>query len=67
MINPTMTTTSFVLDGYRVLKTLSVVRGITVRSRSIFGTFGASLQTLVGGNITLFLNCVKRRALRALN
>lgn len=67
MINPTMTTTSFVLDGYRVLKTLSVVRGITVRSRSIFGTFGASLQTLVGGNIILFLNCVKRRALRALN
>ena len=49
-----MTTTTFTLDGYRVKRNLGVVRGITVRSRSIFGTVGASLQTLVGGNITLF-------------
>jgi len=55
MINPALTTTSFVLDGYRVNKTLGVVRGITVRSRSIFGTLGASLQTIVGGNITFQL------------
>ena len=48
-----MTTTAFVLDGYRVTRTLGVVRGITVRSRSIFGTIGASLQTLAGGNITI--------------
>ncbi|MCU0244128.1 MAG: prolyl oligopeptidase family serine peptidase, partial [Acidobacteria bacterium] len=41
-------------DGYRVVKSLGVVRGITVRSRSVFGTIGASLQTIVGGNITLF-------------
>jgi uncharacterized protein YbjQ (UPF0145 family) len=49
-----MTTTAFTIDGHHILKSLGVVRGITVRSRSIFGTIGASLQTLVGGNITLF-------------
>jgi uncharacterized protein YbjQ (UPF0145 family) len=58
-----MTTTAFTLDGYRVVRNLGMVRGITVRSRSIFGTIGASLQTLVGGNITLFTNlCEKTRA-----
>ncbi len=58
-----MTTTAFTLDGYRIAKNLGVVRGITVRSRSIFGTVGASLQTLVGGNITLFTNlCEKTRS-----
>ena len=49
-----MTTTAFGLDGYRVVKNLGVVRGIVVRSRSIFGTIGAGLQTLVGGNISIF-------------
>ncbi len=49
-----MTTTAFTIDGHRIVETLGVVRGITVRSRSIFGSIGASLQTLVGGNITLF-------------
>ena len=49
-----MVTTAFELDGYRIVRDLGVVRGIVVRSRSIFGTLGASLQTLVGGNITLF-------------
>jgi uncharacterized protein YbjQ (UPF0145 family) len=58
-----MTTTAFTLDGCRVNKTLGVVRGITVRSRSIFGTIGGALQTLVGGNITLFTElCEKTRA-----
>lgn len=57
-----MTTTTFSLDGYRVKKNLGVVRGITVRSRSIFGTIGGSLQTLFGGNITLFTElCEKTR------
>lgn len=57
-----MTTTTFTLDGYRVARTLGVVRGITVRSRSIFGTIGGSLQTLVGGNISLFTElCEKTR------
>ncbi|MBZ5554890.1 MAG: YbjQ family protein [Acidobacteriia bacterium] len=58
-----MTTTAFTLDGFRITKTLGVVRGITVRSRSIFGTIGGSLQTLFGGNITLFTElCEKTRA-----
>ncbi len=57
-----MTTTTFTLDGYRIARTLGVVRGITVRSRSIFGTIGGSLQTLVGGNISLFTElCEKTR------
>jgi len=58
-----MVTTQVTLEGYRVVRTLGVVRGITVRSRSIFGTIGAGLQTLVGGNITLLTNlCEKTRA-----
>ena len=58
-----MTTTGLALDGYRVVENLGVVRGITVRSRSIFGTIGGSLQTLLGGNITLFTElCEKTRA-----
>jgi len=57
-----MTTTAFSLDGYRITRSLGVVRGITVRSRSIFGTIGGSLQTLVGGNISLFTElCEKTR------
>ncbi len=47
-------TTAFELPGYRVVQSLGVVRGITVRSRSIFGTVGASLQTVVGGNISMW-------------
>jgi len=61
-INPQLTTTAFVLDGYHITKNLGIVRGITVRSRSFIGTFGASLQTLVGGNITIFTElCEKTR------
>ncbi len=58
-----MTTTAFTLDGYRTTKTLGVVRGVTVRSRSVIGTLGASLQTLIGGNITILTElCEKTRA-----
>lgn len=58
-----MVTTQFELDGFSLVRTLGVVRGIVVRSRSIVGTIGASLQTLVGGNISLFTNlCEKTRA-----
>jgi uncharacterized protein YbjQ (UPF0145 family) len=58
-----MVTTTFTLDGYRIDRYLGVVRGIIVRSRSIFGTVGASLQTLVGGDISLFTNlCEETRA-----
>jgi uncharacterized protein YbjQ (UPF0145 family) len=56
------TTTTFELPGYRVKRNLGVVRGIIVRSRSIFGTIGASLQTVVGGNISIFSElCEKTR------
>ena len=62
MVSHNMVTTQFELDGYRVSRTLGVVRGIVVRSRSIFGTIGAGLQTLVGGNITLLTDlCEKTR------
>ena len=55
-------TTAFNIDGYRIKQNLGIVRGIIVRSRSIFGMIGASLQTLVGGNITLFTQlCEKTR------
>jgi len=58
-----MTTTAFTLDGFKVTRKLGVVRGITVRSRSIVGTVGGSLQTLLGGNISLFTSlCEKARA-----
>src|SRR5207245_2725213 len=63
MVSHNMVTTQFELDGFRVLRTLGVVRGIVVRSRSIFGTIGAGLQTILGGNITLLTNlCEKTRA-----
>lgn len=57
-----MVTTAFELDGYRVLRNLGIVRGITVRSRSVVGSFAAGLQTLVGGNITIYTElCEKSR------
>ena len=57
-----MTTTQFELDGYQVVRSMGVVRGIIVRSRSVLGTIGASLQTLIGGNITLLTQlCEKTR------
>ncbi len=55
-------TTAFELPGVRIKRNLGVVRGIVVRSRSIVGTIGASLQTIVGGNISLFSKlCEKTR------
>ncbi|MGZ4985111.1 MAG: YbjQ family protein [Chthoniobacterales bacterium] len=61
-MNISMTTTAFELSGFRIVKTFGVVRGIIVRSRSIFGTIGAGLQTLVGGNITILTDlCEKTR------
>ena len=61
-LNPGMITTAFDLPGYRVVKTMGLVRGVTVRSRSILGTIGASLETIIGGNITLFEEmCEKTR------
>ncbi|MDQ6768703.1 MAG: YbjQ family protein [Gemmatimonadota bacterium] len=62
-VSHTMTATALTIDGYRSTKTLGVVRGVTVRSRSVFGTFGAALQTLAGGNITILTElCERTRA-----
>ena len=49
-----MTTTAFELDGYKVTRGLGIVRGIVVRSRSVVGNFFAGIQTMIGGNITLY-------------
>ena len=58
-----MTTTAFTIDGYRVVRNFGIVRGIVVRSRSVFGTGLATLQTVVGGNITAFTKlCESTRA-----
>lgn len=54
------TTTAFELPGYRTVRTLGVVRGITVRSRSIVGSFVGGLQTIVGGNITIYTELCER-------
>ena len=56
------TTTAFEIKGYCIARNLGVVRGILVRSRSIFGSIGASLQTIIGGNITILSElCEKTR------
>ena len=63
MVEHTMVTTAFELNGYRIVKNFGVAKGIVVRSRSIIGSIGASLQTLVGGNISLFTTlCEKTRS-----
>jgi uncharacterized protein YbjQ (UPF0145 family) len=62
MVSHENVTTAFEIPGFRVKRSLGVVRGIVVRSRSIVGTIGASLQTIVGGNISLFSKlCEKTR------
>lgn len=61
-MDPKRTSTTFEIPGYKVTKNLGVVRGILVRSRSIFGNIGAAFQTLVGGNITILTElCEKTR------
>lgn len=62
-----LTTTSFELPGYRTVASLGVVRGIIVRSRSVIGQFGASIQSLFGGNITLYTNLCERAREDAFN
>ncbi|HPH95753.1 MAG TPA: YbjQ family protein [Anaerolineaceae bacterium] len=53
-MNPAMVTTAFGFDGYRVVKYMGVVRGITVRSRSVIGNLAGSVQTIFGGNISVY-------------
>jgi uncharacterized protein YbjQ (UPF0145 family) len=62
-----LTTTAFDLPGYRTTRSLGVVRGIIVRSRSVIGNIGASLQALVGGNITLYTSLCERTREEAFN
>ena len=58
-----MVTTALELPGYRIVRNVGLVRGIVVRSRSVVGTLGASLQTIIGGNISLFTNlCEQTRS-----
>ena len=59
-MDPRLVTTAFTLDGYRIVKNLGVVRGITVRSRSILGNIGAGIQTIFGGNISLLQELCER-------
>ena len=57
-----MVTTATELPGYRIVRNIGIVRGIIVRSRSLLGSIGAGLQTIIGGNITLFTQlCEKTR------
>jgi uncharacterized protein YbjQ (UPF0145 family) len=55
-----MTTTAFEIPGFRVVENMGVVRGVVVRSRSVVGTIGAGLQTIFGGNISLFTELAER-------
>jgi uncharacterized protein YbjQ (UPF0145 family) len=55
-----LTTTTFELAGYRTVKSFGVVRGIIVRSRSVIGNFGASIQAVFGGNISLYTSLCER-------
>jgi uncharacterized protein YbjQ (UPF0145 family) len=64
-LDPSMTSTTFELHGYRVVQTFGVVRGITVRSRSMFGTIGAAFQVLRGGNIGLLTELCETARLEA--
>ncbi len=59
-MDPKLVTTAFSIDGYRIVRNLGVVRGITVRSRSIVGNVGAAFQTLFGGNISLLQELCER-------
>lgn len=60
-----MVTTAFTFDGYRIVKNLGIVRGITVRSRSVVGNLAGSLQTIFGGNITVFTELCEHARLEA--
>ncbi|HZS72100.1 MAG TPA: YbjQ family protein [Candidatus Acidoferrum sp.] len=61
-VDAVMVTSALELPGYRIVKNVGIVRGIIVRSRSVIGSLGAALQTIVGGNITLLTNlCEKTR------
>jgi uncharacterized protein YbjQ (UPF0145 family) len=59
-VNADLTSTTFTLPGYRIVQSLGVVRGVTVRSRSLIGTIGAKIETLFGGQIAMLTNLCER-------
>lgn len=59
-MDPHMTSTTFNLEGYRVVETLGVVRGISVRSRNVFGTIAARFESLLGGDVSLLTRLCER-------
>ena len=59
-MDETMTSTTFTLDGYHIVQSLGVVRGVTVRSRSLFGAIGARVETLLGGHISMLTTLCER-------
>ena len=62
MIDPTMITNSFELNGYRIIRSLGIVRGITVRSRSLLGNIAGGLQSIFGGRLSVYVDlCEKTR------
>ena len=65
MNNTAMVTTAFGFEGYKVIKNLGIVRGITVRSRSIVGSFGAGIQQVFGGNISIYTELCEQARLEA--
>jgi uncharacterized protein YbjQ (UPF0145 family) len=64
-VDLSMTTTAFSIDGYRTVRNLGLVRGITVRSRSVLGNLAGGIQTLFGGNITIFTELCEHARLEA--
>jgi uncharacterized protein YbjQ (UPF0145 family) len=59
-IDPALVTTALEIPGYRIVRSVGLIRGIVVRSRSVVGSIGASLQTLIGGDITLYTSLCER-------
>jgi uncharacterized protein YbjQ (UPF0145 family) len=64
-MDPSMTTTAFTIEGQRITRNLGIVRGITVRSRSVLGNFAGGIQTIFGGNITIFTELCEHARLEA--
>ena len=60
-----MITTALSLDGYRIVESLGVIRGVTVRSRSIFGNLAGGIQTIFGGNISIYKELCEQTRLEA--
>ncbi len=64
-MDPSMVTTAFQLDGYRIVRNLGIIRGITVRSRSVVGNIAGGIQTIFGGNITIYTELCEHARLEA--